>query len=135
MGRPGRSLTTVGVGNLGLRSFSLILVAARISSPRTSIPFFIRGLSEAPLSSLSLALAESGGVGGNALDTYEGSLDLEGGFLCMSYFETVFVSMPGALSEHSEVSWAKWTLVAVFRDFEWSGIGTVLASLLQPSSA
>lgn len=129
MGRPGRSLTTVGVGNFGLRSFSLILVAARISSPRTSTPFFIRVLSEVPLWSLSLALPESGGVGGNALDTYEGSRDLEGGFLCMSYLESVFVSMSGPVIERSEGSWAKWTFVPGFRDFGWSGIGAVFASL------
>jgi len=34
MGRPGRSLTTVGEGNFGLLSFNRMLVAALISSPR-----------------------------------------------------------------------------------------------------
>lgn len=67
MGRPGRSLTAVGIGSLGLRSLRFILVAARISSLRTSLPFFIRAMSE-PFRSLSLALAESGGVGGKTFD-------------------------------------------------------------------
>lgn len=129
MGRPGRSLTTVGVGSFGLRSFNLILVAARISSPRTSTPFFITGLAEVPLRSLSLALVESGGVGGNALDTYEGSRDLVGGFLCMSNFERGFVSLQGAVIKRSDVSRAKWTFVPWFRDFELSGFGAVLGSL------
>lgn len=36
IGLPGRSLTAVGVGNLGLLSLFLILVAALMSSPRIS---------------------------------------------------------------------------------------------------
>lgn len=45
IGLPGLSLTTVGEGNLGLRSFIRMLVADLISSPRISIPFFDFGLS------------------------------------------------------------------------------------------
>jgi hypothetical protein len=45
IGRPGLSLTAVGSGRLGLRSFKRILVAARISSLRTSMPFFLSTLS------------------------------------------------------------------------------------------
>jgi len=42
MGRPGLSLTAVGSGSLELRSLSRLLVAARMSSLRTSMPF-LRG--------------------------------------------------------------------------------------------
>jgi hypothetical protein len=45
MGRPGLSLTAVGSGRLGLRSFNRMLVAARISWLRTSMPFFLSTLS------------------------------------------------------------------------------------------
>ena len=45
IGRPGRSLTTVGLGSLGLLSFNRMLVAARISSLRISIPFLVTNLS------------------------------------------------------------------------------------------
>ena len=40
IGRPGLSLTTVGVGSLGLRSFRRMLVACRISSLLISSPSF-----------------------------------------------------------------------------------------------
>lgn len=62
IGLPGRSLTAVGVGNFGLRSFILMLVAARISSPRTSISFFEGGVVVAPAS------LTSGRLGKGALD-------------------------------------------------------------------
>ncbi|KAL7357447.1 hypothetical protein ACKS0A_07770 [Histoplasma ohiense] len=45
IGRPGRSLTTVGIGSLLLRSLSRMLVAARISSPRISLPSLVCGVS------------------------------------------------------------------------------------------
>ena len=41
MGLPGRSLTADGVGSLGLRSLSFMLVAARISSLRISMPSLV----------------------------------------------------------------------------------------------
>lgn len=41
IGRPGRVLTAVGMGNFGLRSFNFMLVAARMSSGRISRPSFI----------------------------------------------------------------------------------------------
>lgn len=41
IGLPARLLTAVGVGSLGLRSLRFMLVAARISSPRISIPSFV----------------------------------------------------------------------------------------------
>lgn len=41
IGLPGRSLTAVGVGRFGLRSFRFMVVAALISSLRISSPFFI----------------------------------------------------------------------------------------------
>lgn len=41
IGCPGRSLTAVGIGRLGLRSLRFMLVAARISSLRISSPFFV----------------------------------------------------------------------------------------------
>jgi len=44
IGRPGLSLTADGVGSLGLRSFSFMLVACLISSLRISMPCF-RGTS------------------------------------------------------------------------------------------
>ena len=61
MGLPGRSLTAVGVGNFGLRSFNDLLVAARISSPRISISFVVDDF--LPRSFPSIELEESGGVG------------------------------------------------------------------------
>src|ERR1700753_3152324 len=41
IGLPGESLTMVGVGNLTLLSLSFMLVAARMSSPRISLPSLI----------------------------------------------------------------------------------------------
>ena len=70
IGRPGLSLTTVGIGNFGLRSFSLMLVAFRMSSPRISTPFLIAIVAPVGLASLSLAPpAELGGVGGRWFTT------------------------------------------------------------------
>jgi hypothetical protein len=69
IGRPGLSLTTVGIGNLGLRSLSLMLVAFRMSSPRISTSFRIPIAALVGLASLSLALAEPGGVGGRRFTT------------------------------------------------------------------
>ena len=45
IGLPSRSLTAVGVGRLGLRSFLRIVVAARISSPRISMLSWDGGVS------------------------------------------------------------------------------------------
>ena len=47
IGRPGLSLTTVGVGSLGLRSFKRMLVACRISSLLISSPSFVGTVGEA----------------------------------------------------------------------------------------
>ncbi len=57
IGRPGLSLTTVGVGSLGLRSFKRMLVACRISSLLISRPSFIGtvGTAGTEIGSTSLA--------------------------------------------------------------------------------
>jgi hypothetical protein len=70
IGRPGLSLTTVGVGSLGLRSFKRMLVACRISSLLISRPSLMSfsgtgGLSEA----------------GSGSDVFGGGFDMYAGFL------------------------------------------------------
>jgi len=52
IGRPGRSLTAVGMGSFGLLSLSFMLVAARMSSPRISIPFLLGGVSASGMTSM-----------------------------------------------------------------------------------
>src|ERR1700733_10825620 len=51
IGRPGTSLTAVGVGSFGLRSFSRMVVAARMSSLRISMPSFDAGVSTSRVNS------------------------------------------------------------------------------------
>lgn len=76
IGRPGLSLTTVGVGSLGLRSFSRMLVAWRISSLLISSPSFC-GVSGGSWSAIC----------GCGLDVYEGFLDCDGGLRWISDIE------------------------------------------------
>lgn len=64
IGRPGLSLTAVGIGSLLLRSFNFMLVAARISSLRISRPFLVGTLS---------CVFKS--VGGGGLVVYSGFRD------------------------------------------------------------
>lgn len=61
IGRPGLSDTMFGRGSFGLRSFKLILVAFRMSSPRISRPSFIG------ISSLTTSLIFSGLTGALAV--------------------------------------------------------------------
>jgi hypothetical protein len=51
IGRPGRSLTAVGSGSFGLLSLSFMLVAARMSSPRISMPFLLGGVATSGMTS------------------------------------------------------------------------------------
>ena len=53
IGRPGTSLTAVGVGSFGLRSFSRMVVAARMSSLRISMPSFDAGVSTSRVNSIT----------------------------------------------------------------------------------
>jgi hypothetical protein len=87
IGRPGLSLTAVGVGSLGLRSFNFMLVARRMSSPRISSPSLV-GTSGA----FSVM-----GTGGFAV--YAGFRDCEGGFLWISVRERELVDLRGMLFE------------------------------------
>jgi hypothetical protein len=52
IGRPGTSLTAVGVGSFGLRSFNRIVVAARMSSLRISMPSFAAEVSPSRVNSI-----------------------------------------------------------------------------------
>jgi hypothetical protein len=77
MGRPGTSLTAVGVGSFGLRSLSRMVVAARMSSLRISRPSFDVGVSTSGIISVT-----GGGVTGFAV--YAALRDCVGGFLYIS---------------------------------------------------
>lgn len=68
MGRPGRSLTAVGVGKLGLRSFRFMLVAARISSLLISNEVVDFGVSTSCMGSIAA-------VGGGVLEVYSALFD------------------------------------------------------------
>lgn len=84
IGRPGRSVTAVGVGSFGLRSLNRILVAARMSSLRISILGFDKGVSTSGMISIV------GGVAGLAV--YAALRDCEGGFRKISQRSSFFVS-------------------------------------------
>jgi hypothetical protein len=77
IGRPGTSLTAVGVGSFGLRSFSRMVVAARISSLRISIPSFDVGASTSGMNSII-------GFVGVEFAVYAALRDWLGGFLWIS---------------------------------------------------
>ena len=74
IGRPGTSLTAVGVGNFGLRSFSRMVVAARMSSLRISMPSFDAGVSTSRMNSII-------GFVGVEFAVYAALRDWLGGFL------------------------------------------------------
>ena len=74
IGRPGTSLTAVGVGSFGLRSFSRMVVAARMSSLRISMPSFDIGASTSGMNSII-------GVVGVEFAVYAALRDWLGGFL------------------------------------------------------
>jgi len=71
IGRPGLSVTRLGVGSFGLLSLRLMLVAARMSSPRISLPSFMG------MSSLLF-------VGLSSFLVYPGFRDCVGGFRWIS---------------------------------------------------
>ena len=74
IGRPRTSLTAVGVGSFGLRSFSRIVVAARMSSLRISMPSFEAGVSTSRMNSTI-------GFVGVEFAVYAALRDWLGGFL------------------------------------------------------
>lgn len=74
IGRPGTSLTAVGVGSFGLRSFSRMVVAARMSSLRISMPSFDAGVSTSWMNSII-------GFVGVEFAVYAALRDWLGGFL------------------------------------------------------
>ena len=89
IGRPDRSLTADGRGSLGLLSFLDLLVAARRSSLRISIP--------SPESRISgVASREEGGVG--ALTVYAALRDRLGGLRWISNRSSRFFSSIGMVS-------------------------------------
>lgn len=106
IGRPGLSLTIVGVGSRGLRSFNLMLVAARISSPLISFPSFIF----IPSSTSVFSSVGLGGVAGRVFEVYAGSRDCEGGFLCISNLSNFFVPRVGSVLDRSRFCLADCTL-------------------------
>jgi hypothetical protein len=77
IGRPGTSLTAVGVGSFGLRSFSRMVVAARMSSLRISMPSFDVGASTSGMNPVI-------GVAGVEFAVYAALRDWLGGFLWIS---------------------------------------------------
>src|ERR1700722_10683457 len=77
IGRPGTSLTAVGVGSFGLRSFSRMVVAARMSSLRISMPSFNAGASTSGMNSTI-------GFVGVEFAVYAALCDWLGGFLWIS---------------------------------------------------
>lgn len=85
IGLPGLLLTTVGDGSFGLRSRILMLVAARMSSLRTSMPSLnlVSGISGCTAGS-STVVFSGVSVNKGSFCVYVGSLDCEGGFLWIS---------------------------------------------------
>jgi hypothetical protein len=92
MGRPGLSLTAVGVGSMGLRSFRRMLVACLISSLLISRPSLV-GVSGRCTSEICTA--------GGGFAVYAGFLDCVGGLRWISVVETFLVGSRGALFDRS----------------------------------
>ena len=103
IGRPGLSLTTVGVGSLGLRSFKRMLVACRISSLLISRPSLV---SFSGNGGLSEAGSGSDVFGGGGFEVYAGFLDWDGGLRWISDIESFLMGSGGVLFERGIRSWA-----------------------------
>ena len=124
IGRPGLSLTAVGVGSLALRSFRRMLVACRISSFLISRPFLVgvsgRGASETCTSGCGFAV-------------YAGFLDCVGGFLWISVVESFLVGSRGG-AVRSFDAWSKLDAVkgVSLLDAQWCRyvLGTAGESML-----
>jgi hypothetical protein len=124
IGRPGLSLTALGVGSLGLRSFRRMLVACRISSLRISRPFLV-GVSGRCASEVRAA--------GGGLEVYAGFLDCEGGFRWISDLERVLMGPAGVLWD-PVMSCSNWTRFRGFRGLMRRGAGMACESIGRPRS-
>lgn len=131
IGRPGLSLTTVGVGSFGLRSFKRMLVACRISSLLISRPSLV---SFSGTGGLSEADSGSDVFDGGGFEVYAGFLDWDGGLRWISDIERFLMGSGGVLFERGIRSWANWTRFKGFLGLMRRGAGISRASVDRPRS-